>query len=80
MLVIVVLMRRGEAGRSPAPPLFFAGPFVTSVGGTMSYSPEVAMPISGGGFSLWFSRPKYQQSAVAKFLDVHGDEHADLFK
>ena len=46
----------------------------------MSYSPEVAMPISGGGFSLWFSRPKYQQSAVAKFLDVHGDEHADLFK
>ncbi|KAH9168821.1 subtilisin-like protein [Lactarius sanguifluus] len=38
-------------------------PWVTSVGGTMGY-PEVAAPLSSGGFSNVFARPVYQADAV----------------
>ena len=34
-------------------------PFVTTVGGTIRVSPEVAVSFSGGGFSNYFSRPRY---------------------
>ncbi|KAF9006660.1 tripeptidyl peptidase A [Cyathus striatus] len=46
-------------------------PFVTSVGGTQNINPEVAVSrfFSGGGFSNYFSRPKYQDEQVGKFLD-----------
>ncbi|KAI0048692.1 tripeptidyl peptidase A [Auriscalpium vulgare] len=42
-------------------------PFVTAVGGTTNI-PEVAVDFSGGGFSNYFARPSYQESAVTEFL------------
>jgi tripeptidyl-peptidase-1 len=65
--------------RSPDRHLF-AGPFVTSVGGTMRHEPEVAVPFSGGGFSLYFKRPMYQNSAVSTFLNHLAKEYAGLYK
>ncbi|KAI9437288.1 subtilisin-like protein [Lactarius indigo] len=47
-------------------------PWVTSVGGTVSYNPEVAMFISGGGFSTHFPRPPYQDAAVPPFVESLG--------
>ncbi|KAE8355424.1 peptidase S8/S53 domain-containing protein [Aspergillus coremiiformis] len=46
-------------------------PYLTSVGGTQSYAPEVAWDGSSGGFSNYFSRPSYQESAITKYLDHH---------
>ena len=46
----------------------FAGPWVTSVGGTQNLHPEVAWPRSGGGFSTLFDRPWYQDAEVARFF------------
>ncbi|KAF8914260.1 subtilisin-like protein [Gymnopilus junonius] len=45
-------------------------PFVTAVGGTTNINPEMAVSrfFSGGGFSNFFSRPQYQEKAVAKYL------------
>ncbi|EGO27729.1 hypothetical protein SERLADRAFT_446956 [Serpula lacrymans var. lacrymans S7.9] len=42
-------------------------PYVTAVGGTVNI-PETAVYFSGGGFSNYFSRPSYQDSAVESFL------------
>ncbi|KAI9443544.1 subtilisin-like protein [Lactarius indigo] len=47
-------------------------PYVTTVGGTTDYDPEVAAPISGGGFSDHFPRPVYQDVAVPAFLERQG--------
>ncbi|KAF5363393.1 hypothetical protein D9756_000248 [Leucocoprinus leucothites] len=46
-------------------------PFVTSVGGT-AFIPEVAVSrfFSGGGFSDYFARPKYQDKVVTKYLNA----------
>ena len=46
----------------------FAGPWVTSVGGTTGFYPEKAADLSGGGFSDYFPRPRYQDYAVPAFL------------
>lgn len=54
--------RSGSLTTSP-----FAGPWLTSVGGTMN-SPEIAARISGGGFSEYFWRPYHQQPVVPEFL------------
>jgi tripeptidyl-peptidase-1 len=40
-------------------------PWITSVGGTQAYGPEIAWLDSSGGFSNYWERPKYQQDAVA---------------
>ncbi|KAG7098096.1 hypothetical protein E1B28_000070 [Marasmius oreades] len=49
-------------------PSFPAGcPFVTAVGGTVNV-PEIAVDFSGGGFSDYWSQPKYQQNAVNAYL------------
>jgi tripeptidyl-peptidase-1 len=58
---------------------------VTSVGGTTggSSTPEVAAPLSGGGFSNYFKRPEYQEDAVPAFLGQNKqlvEEYAGLFK
>ncbi|KAF8806296.1 subtilisin-like protein [Phlegmacium glaucopus] len=53
-------------------PTFPSGcPYVTSVGGTTGI-PEVAVSslASGGGFSNYFKRPKYQDAAVTKYLNA----------
>lgn len=54
-------------------------PFVTSVGGTVPVTPEVAASFSGGGFSRYFPRPPYQEDAVRSYLNTLGSLHAGLF-
>ncbi|KAK6356890.1 hypothetical protein TWF718_001230 [Orbilia javanica] len=53
-------------------------PFVTSVGGTVGVQPEKAVSFSSGGFSNYFSRPDYQNSAVGGYLSSQTD--ATTFK
>ncbi|KAF8263862.1 subtilisin-like protein [Lactarius quietus] len=65
-------------------PIFPAScPFVTSVGGTQAGAsnddPEVAASISGGGFSLSFPRPPYQDNAVSTFLATFGDMYSNYY-
>ncbi|KAH7923659.1 subtilisin-like protein [Leucogyrophana mollusca] len=43
-------------------------PYVTSVGGLVNI-PETAVFFSGGGFSNYFARPSYQDTAVQGYLD-----------
>jgi tripeptidyl-peptidase-1 len=43
-------------------------PYITSVGGTESFGPEVAWSDGGGGFSKYFSRPWYQREEVDSYL------------
>ncbi|KAH9160722.1 peptidase S8/S53 domain-containing protein [Lactarius sanguifluus] len=54
-------------------------PYVTAVGGTMSFRPEVAASLSGGGFSEYFARPGYQQRAVSTFLNNLGQQYSGLY-
>lgn len=44
-------------------------PYITAVGGTQFYNPEEAWNASSGGFSFYFKRPWYQQSAVTTYLN-----------
>ncbi|KAI0058592.1 family S53 protease [Artomyces pyxidatus] len=54
-------------------PSFPSGcPFVTSVGATVDVNPEVAAYFSAGGFSNYFPRPWYQDSAVSGYLSQLG--------
>jgi len=56
-------------------------PYVTAVGATYMFNPEVAafdprfsIPFSsGGGFSNYFSRPWYQKHAVSEYLASHNN-------
>ncbi|KAH9164296.1 subtilisin-like protein [Lactarius sanguifluus] len=54
-------------------------PYVTVVGGTTDYEPEVAADFSGGGFSDYFKRPSYQEEAVSTFLQDLGNQYQDLY-
>jgi len=54
-------------------------PFVTTVGGTTHVNPEVAVNFSGGGFSNYFERPRYQDAAVSAYLDTIGSANAGLY-
>ncbi|KAH9055021.1 subtilisin-like protein [Lactarius vividus] len=54
-------------------------PYLTTVGGTKYYNPEVAAPFSGGGFSDHFPRPVYQDVAVSAFLERQGTQYAGLY-
>ena len=68
-----------STGRSPG---HFAGPWVTSVGGTYNF-PEVASELSGGGFSESFERPEYQRNAVGAYLidfQMEPDSNFNYFK
>jgi tripeptidyl-peptidase-1 len=56
--------------------------YVTSVGGTRHFEPEVAALefSSGGGFSNYFPRPAYQDQAVSTYLSKYiGSEYAGLY-
>jgi len=54
-------------------------PYVTSVGGTTGI-PEVASSFSGGGFSNYFARPTYQNTAVSAYLaSLPPGEYAGLY-
>jgi tripeptidyl-peptidase-1 len=59
-----------QDGKSPQfSPIFPATcPYVTSVGGTVNFGPEVAWVGSSGGFSNYFSRPWYQSVAIPSYL------------
>lgn len=46
-------------------------PYITSVGGTQSVSPEVAWDDGSGGFSNYFPTAWYQTAAVAEYLTEH---------
>ncbi|KAF2708828.1 subtilisin-like protein [Pleomassaria siparia CBS 279.74] len=70
-------------------------PYVTTVGATQGFQPEVAAYrpanslgpdgklhgyyASGSGFSEYFSRPKYQDSAVQGYLEKIGSLHKGLY-
>ncbi|KAH8995547.1 subtilisin-like protein [Lactarius hatsudake] len=54
-------------------------PYLTTVGGTTDFDPEVAAPLSGGGFSDYFPRPVYQDVAVSAFLERQGTQYAGLY-
>ncbi|KAH9053377.1 subtilisin-like protein [Lactarius vividus] len=54
-------------------------PYLTTVGGTTDDDPEVAAPLSGGGFSDYFPRPAYQNVAVSAFLERQGTLYAGLY-
>ncbi|KAH9167887.1 hypothetical protein EDB89DRAFT_1909746 [Lactarius sanguifluus] len=51
-------------------------PWITVVGGTTGYQPEVAASFSGGGF---LERPKYQKQAVSTFLQDLGSGYQGLY-
>ncbi|KAH9026301.1 peptidase S8/S53 domain-containing protein [Lactarius deliciosus] len=54
-------------------------PFLTVVGGTTEFDPEVAARFSGGGFSDYFKRPPYQAGAVSTFLQDLGNRYLGLY-
>ncbi|KAH9036707.1 subtilisin-like protein [Lactarius hengduanensis] len=54
-------------------------PYITVVGGTTDFEPEVAASISGGGFSDYFERPTYQEEAVSAFLQDLGNRYQGLY-
>ena len=70
-------------------PAFPAGcPYVTAVGATRNFTPEVAafdtfasgsVFTSGAGFSNYFGRPKYQEDAVEGYLKTIGSLNAGLY-
>lgn len=49
-------------------------PYVVSVGGTQGIDPEIAWDGSSGGFSNYFGRAWYQESAVETYLDKYISE------
>ena len=77
--VRLLYKRCTSSDTSHSPHLFFAGPYVTSVGGTTGRDPEIAASLSGGGFSSYFHRPPYQQQAVSGYLRWLGDLYQRLY-
>ena len=61
----------------------FAGPLVTSVGGTSggitSDDPEVANSLSGGGFSAYFPRPDFQGPALTAFFESPSNYYPEYY-
>ncbi|KAF8142715.1 subtilisin-like protein [Mycena galopus ATCC 62051] len=61
-------------------PVFPAScPYVTSVGSTIGFAPEVSANFSSGGFSNFFPSPSYQTAAVAGFLETVPSNFAGTF-
>ncbi|KAF8188567.1 peptidase S8/S53 domain-containing protein [Mycena galopus ATCC 62051] len=56
-----------------------ACPYVTAVGATQGFNPEVATNFTGGGFSDLFPRPWYQTQAVDSFLKTIHPDFAGTF-
>ena len=60
-------------------------PYVTSVGGTKNVEPEVAAfntdngYASGGGFSNYFPRPRYQDAVVPAYIQSLGSQYSGLY-
>jgi tripeptidyl-peptidase-1 len=68
-------------------------PYVTTVGATMNFEPEESayrpsrnvsgvfrdLYSSGSGFSDYFTRPKYQDKVVPKYIKALGDQYKGLY-
>ena len=60
-------------------------PYVTAVGGTKNFEPEVAAYhedneyASGGGFSNYFKRPSYQNHVVPAYISSLGSNFSGLY-
>ncbi|KAJ5377270.1 uncharacterized protein N7496_004679 [Penicillium cataractarum] len=54
-------------------------PYVTAVGGTSDVSPEVAWNASSGGFSNYFSRAWFQDSAIEEYLKKVSEETKEYY-
>ncbi|KAH9060352.1 subtilisin-like protein [Lactarius deliciosus] len=54
-------------------------PYVTAVGATTGFDPEIAADFSGGGFSDYFKIPDYQRQAVTDFFQILGDKYKGLY-
>ncbi|KAJ7628119.1 subtilisin-like protein [Mycena rosella] len=54
-------------------------PYVTTVGATHQFGPEVAANLSSGGFANAFLRPSWQDAAVSAYLDTLGDTYSGLY-
>ncbi|PWY93922.1 subtilisin-like protein [Aspergillus sclerotioniger CBS 115572] len=89
---ISVLVSSGDSGvgaacmtndgtnRTHFPPQFPAScPWVTSVGATSKTTPEEAVYFSSGGFSDYWARPSYQDTAVETYLNSIGSKFSGLF-
>ncbi|KAJ7845098.1 family S53 protease, partial [Mycena leptocephala] len=64
------------------PPFPASCPFVTAVGATEfnnDQAQETASEVSGGGFSKFFSRPRYQDAAVSAYLKATNNTHNTAF-
>ena len=73
-------LTNGDNPHPHFPPQFPAAcPWVTSVGGTTNSTPEAATFFSSGGFSDYWSRPRYQDRAVSRYLHKLGDQFEGLF-
>ncbi|PSR79780.1 peptidase S8/S53 domain-containing protein [Coniella lustricola] len=46
-------------------------PYLTSVGGTINLTPEIAWDGSSGGFSNYFAQPSWQTAAVDAYIKDH---------
>ncbi|KAI9805683.1 MAG: polynucleotide 3'-phosphatase [Piccolia ochrophora] len=54
-------------------------PWVTAVGGTEGFAPVSAWTGSGGGFSEYFPRPQWQETAVTPYLESLGSNFTGLY-
>ncbi|KAF7341339.1 Serine protease S53 [Mycena venus] len=64
------------------PPFPATCPFVTAVGATQfetEDTAETASEFSGGGFSSFFTRPRYQDAAVSTYLKATNNTHNAAF-
>ncbi|KAJ7859994.1 family S53 protease [Mycena olivaceomarginata] len=64
------------------PPFPVSCPFVTAIGGTFfdnDEPEETGAFISGGGFSTFFGRPRYQDAAVSAYLQATNNAQATAF-
>ncbi|RDX44428.1 subtilisin-like protein [Lentinus brumalis] len=68
-------------GKSFVPTFPSTCPFVTSVGATKGINPAVAASFTSGGFSNFFPRPSYQETAVQTYLNrsALGDGHSGRY-
>ncbi|KAJ7659446.1 subtilisin-like protein [Mycena rosella] len=61
-------------------PVFPAScPYVTSVGSTIGFAPEIAVNFTSGGFSSYFAVPAYQSPAVEAFLKTVPPDFPGIF-
>lgn len=70
----------GGRNRTQFIPTFPAGcPYVTSVGATAAYSRTTAADFSSGGFSNYFARPAWQESAAGGYISALNGSHAGWY-